>query len=68
MATVTLHGNAVQVAGKMPAVGEQAPAFTLTDKALGDATLASFAGKRKVPELTKGIHHQGSALVQIRAH
>jgi thiol peroxidase len=45
---VTLKGNPVDVAGNMPKVGSTAPNFTLVDKALADATLDNFAGKRKV--------------------
>ncbi|KRP58792.1 thiol peroxidase [Pseudomonas trivialis] len=48
MAQVTLKGNPVQVEGELPQAGSQAPDFTLTAGDLSDATLASFAGKRKV--------------------
>ncbi|MBF6029548.1 thiol peroxidase [Pseudomonas sp. P115] len=48
MAQVTLKGNPVQVEGELPQVGTQAPEFTLTAGDLSDATLATFAGKRKV--------------------
>ena len=48
MAQVTLRGNPVQVEGELPTVGTQAPDFTLTAGDLSDATLATFAGKRKV--------------------
>jgi thiol peroxidase len=48
MAQVTLKGNPVQVNGQLPQAGSKAPAFTLTAGDLSDATLATFAGKRKV--------------------
>ncbi|AKS04846.1 thiol peroxidase [Pseudomonas trivialis] len=48
MAQVTLRGNPVQVEGELPKTGAQAPDFTLTAGDLSDATLATFAGKRKV--------------------
>ncbi|QHF45198.1 lipid hydroperoxide peroxidase [Pseudomonas sp. S35] len=48
MAQVTLKGNPVQVEGQLPQVGTQAPDFILTAGDLSDATLATFAGKRKV--------------------
>jgi len=48
MAQVTLRGNPVQVEGDLPKVGAKAPDFTLTAGDLSDATLATFAGKRKV--------------------
>ena len=48
MSKVTLHGQPVSVNGQMPAVGSTAPAFALVAGDLSDATLATFAGKRKV--------------------
>ncbi|MEX5623998.1 thiol peroxidase, partial [Pseudomonas syringae] len=48
MAQVTHRGNPIQVEGDLPQVGTQAPEFTLTAGDLSDATLAAFAGKRKV--------------------
>ncbi|ROM48212.1 lipid hydroperoxide peroxidase [Pseudomonas canadensis] len=48
MAQVTLRGNPVQVEGELPKTDTQAPDFTLTASDLSDATLATFAGKRKV--------------------
>ncbi|PAV47498.1 lipid hydroperoxide peroxidase [Pseudomonas sp. HAR-UPW-AIA-41] len=48
MATVTLRGNPVEVAGQLPQPGQQAPAFTLVGADLADVSLASFAGKRKI--------------------
>ncbi|UVE19638.1 thiol peroxidase [Pseudomonas sp. LS44] len=48
MAQVTLKGNPIEVAGELPKAGQTAPAFTLVGKDLGDVTLASLVGKRKV--------------------
>jgi len=48
MAQVTLRGNPVQVEGELPQTGSKAPDFTLTAGDLSDATLATYAGKRKV--------------------
>ncbi len=48
MATVTLRGNPVEVAGQLPQPGQQAPAFTLVGADLADVSLASLAGKRKI--------------------
>ncbi|WP_017528481.1 thiol peroxidase [Pseudomonas fluorescens] len=48
MAQVTLKGNPVQVEGQLPKVGDKAADFTLTAGDLSNATLATFAGKRKV--------------------
>jgi thiol peroxidase len=55
MSKVTLQGHPVTVAGNFPAVGEQAPAFSLVGKDLADKTLASFAGKRKVLNIFPSI-------------
>jgi thioredoxin-dependent peroxiredoxin len=59
MATITFKGNPVQTAGSLPAVGTAAPDFKLTAGDLSDATLATFAGKRKilniVPSLDTGV-------------
>ena len=48
MSQVTLHGNPINVAGELPAKGQQAPAFSLVNGDLADVTLGNFAGKRKV--------------------
>ena len=59
MATITLKGNPIQTSGSLPAVGAKAPDFSLTGKDLGDVTLATYAGKRKllsiVPSLDTGV-------------
>ena len=48
MSQVTLGGNPINVNGKFPQKGDAAPAFSLVAKDLSDATLATFAGKRKI--------------------
>jgi thiol peroxidase len=48
MATVTLKGNPITTLADLPAVGTQAPDFTLTGAGLADVKLADFAGKRLV--------------------
>nr|WP_298140439.1 thiol peroxidase [uncultured Pseudomonas sp.] len=48
MAQVTLKGSPVEVAGQLPQVGQQAPAFSLVGAGLADVSLSSLAGKRKV--------------------
>jgi len=48
MAQITLEGNPFNTVGDLPAVGSQAPAFTLTDTDLADVTLSQFAGKKVV--------------------
>jgi len=48
MATVTLRGNPINTSGELPAVGSQAPDFTVTGGDLSDVTLDSFAGKNLI--------------------
>ncbi|HMO49759.1 MAG TPA: thiol peroxidase [Kiritimatiellia bacterium] len=59
MATITFKGNPIQTCGSLPAVGGQAPAFSLTGADLQDVGLAAFPGKKKilsiVPSLDTGI-------------
>lgn len=55
MATVTLKGNPVNVAGHFPKTGETVPDFSLTAKDLSDVSLASYAGKRKVLNIVPSL-------------
>ena len=48
MATVTLRGNPITLAGNMPKVGDTAPDFTLVGSDMAPITKASLAGKKKV--------------------
>jgi thiol peroxidase len=48
MATITLKGNPIPTSGELPAVGSEAPAFTLTGIDLKDVALASLRGKKVV--------------------
>lgn len=48
MATVTLKGAPVRLAGALPAVGTQAPDFELVDDALRDRRLADFTGRPRL--------------------
>ena len=59
MATITLKGNPIHTVGALPAAGNPAPTFTLTDGGLAETSLASLAGKTVilniVPSLDTGI-------------
>ena len=55
MSQVTLGGNPIEVAGTFPAAGAQAADFTLVGKDLGNLTLASFGGKRKVLNIVPSL-------------
>jgi thiol peroxidase len=48
MASVTLKGNPVAVAGSLPAMGSAAPAFTLVKQDLSAVSLADLKGKTVV--------------------
>lgn len=48
MAIVTLKGNEINTVGNLPAVGSDAPAFTLTTVELGGSSLADYKGKKVV--------------------
>lgn len=45
MATVTLKGNPFTTAGELPAVGSQAPGFSLTKQDLSDLNLSDLSGR-----------------------
>ena len=55
MATVTLGGNPIDLAGTFPKPGQSAPAFTLVGKDLKDVSLKDFAGKRKVLNIVPSL-------------
>ena len=59
MAQITLEGNTINTNGDLPAVGADAPDFTLTKGDLSDVGLANYAGKKKllniVPSLDTGV-------------
>jgi thiol peroxidase len=55
MASVTLGGNPITVAGNFPKKGDTAPDFTLTNKDLRDVSLKDFAGKRKVLNIVPSL-------------
>lgn len=48
MATITLKGNKINTSGDLPAVGSQAPEFSLTNADLQDVGLKDFSGKKKL--------------------
>ena len=55
MASVTLGGKPVNLAGNVPAVGSTAPNFTLVGKDLKNVSLSDFAGKRKVLSIVPSL-------------
>jgi len=61
---ITLKGNPINLDGEFPAVGQQAPDFTLTTAALGDVSLDEYAGKKKVISIVNAINHAQPRLCQ----
>ena len=55
MATITLRGNEIHTNGDLPAVGAQAPDFVLADGDLGNVTLATYAGKKKLLNIVPSL-------------
>ena len=55
MATVTLHGDACNTNGELPAVGSSAPDFHLVDGKLGDVHLADYKGKKKILNIVPSL-------------
>ena len=55
MATVTLKGNPIDVAGSFPQKGQKAPGFKLVAKDLKDVSLGEYAGKRKVLNIVPSL-------------
>jgi thiol peroxidase len=55
MASVTLRGTPVNVAGSFPRAGDAAPDFNLTGQDLKDVSLKDYAGKRKVISIVPSL-------------
>ncbi|MBS1207650.1 MAG: lipid hydroperoxide peroxidase [Proteobacteria bacterium] len=55
MSTVTLGGNPINVAGTFPQVGGIGADFSLVAADLSTATLATYAGKRKVLNIVPSL-------------
>ena len=55
MAHITLHGDATNTNGELPAVGSQAPDFVLTKGDLADVSLADYAGKKKLLNIVPSL-------------
>ncbi|MBI3940793.1 MAG: thiol peroxidase [Acidobacteria bacterium] len=55
MATVTLKGNPIHTNGELPGVGRTAPDFRLVDGKLGEATLETFKGKKKILNIVPSL-------------
>lgn len=48
MATVTVNGDPIETIGELPAVGSQAPGFTLVKSDMSEISLSDLAGKNVI--------------------
>ena len=55
MANITLKGNPFKTNGELPAVGADAPDFRLVTAEMEDASLATYAGKRKIISIVPSL-------------
>lgn len=59
MATITQRGNPIETSGELPAVGSEAPNFSLTTTKLQDVSAEAFTGKTVIlnifPSLDTGV-------------
>ncbi len=55
MAKITLKGNPINTCGELPAVGGQAPDFSLTKTDLSDISLQDLQGKRVILNIFPSI-------------
>lgn len=55
MATVTLQGNPIETVGELPAVGSQAPGYSLVQGDLSELTAETLAGKRVILNIFPSI-------------
>ena len=62
MANITLGGQPITTNGELPAVGADAPAFTLTTGDLADVGLKDFAGKKKLLNIVPSLDTPTCAL------
>lgn len=55
MATITFQTNPIQTCGELPAIGSNAPNFSLANIELKNITLENYAGKRKVLSIVPSL-------------
>lgn len=65
MAHITLGGNPVTTVGELPAVGTEAPAFSLVGSDLSEVTSDSFAGRRVVLNIFPSLD-TGTCAMSVR--
>jgi thiol peroxidase len=55
MATITFQTQPIQTCGELPAIGSDAPNFSLANSELQNVTLADYAGKRKILNIVPSL-------------
>ena len=55
MSSVNLDGNPIELSGKFPETGDNAPPFTLTNSGLEEVKLDNWSGKRKILNIIPSI-------------
>ncbi|MFT5394976.1 MAG: thiol peroxidase [Gammaproteobacteria bacterium] len=55
MATITLQGNEIHTNGDLPKIGDNAPDFSLVNAELGDVSLATYKGKKKLLSIVPSL-------------
>lgn len=55
MATITLQGNEIHTNGDLPKIGDDAPDFSLVNTELGDVSLATYKGKKKLLSIVPSL-------------
>ncbi len=55
MASVTLQGNEFHTRGDLPAVGSEAPDFSLVDGQLNNVSLSNYSGKKKLLNIVPSL-------------
>ena len=55
MATITFQTHPIQTCGELPAIGSDAPNFSLANNELQNVTLENYAGKRKILSIVPSL-------------
>ena len=55
MATITFQGNPLNTTGELPAIGTDAPDFSLVSGQLKNVSLTTYAGKRKLLSIVPSL-------------
>lgn len=65
MAAIKLKGNPISTSGELPKIGSTVSDFKLTKSDLSEATLTSFAGKKKVLNIFPSVD-TGTCAMSVR--